>query len=142
MKSPDRDIRIGLVTALEGIVYSGNAIAVSSISNNPAEVFPRIVVNNISSSERGSKSQFMYETSVTIQISDRYRNTMNVNGVDTIADAVLERLMPDPRGPYFTLPDHAIWSITFNGSNSIEYEEKANKYVEKTIRLTIKSEEI
>lgn len=137
MKIPDKEIRIGLTTVLASLsvpVYAEMAI--------PGAVYPRVTIKSINSLQEGSKNQFMYETDVTLEISDRRINLINPNIVDDIANDIAGILVPSPQGLYLPLTGFRIWFMDINSSVSNVYEVKPHQYIDKNIRITIKIEQL
>lgn len=140
MNVPDKNIRVGVVAELKTINYAGQPLQVYAEMVPPEATYPRVIVKGVSSTRDGSKSQDMYETTVTLVVEDRGINTVNANVSDEIADAIALKLEPIIQGEYFPVSGFRIWGLELNGSNVTSYSVKPHQYIDKIIRITIKSE--
>lgn len=141
MRVPDKQIRIGLKAALAGLTFAGQPVAIFADMATPSALYPRVLIKAVSSIQEGSKSQFMYETDITLEISDRRINVINPNTVDDIADSIAQLLVPSLQGEYFEVAGFRIWFIDVNSTVSNIYDSKPHQYIDKNIRLTIKLEQ-
>lgn len=142
MRLPDLAIRTSLKDALDGIVYGAVTVPVSATYNQPAEVFPRIIVESISTFENGAKGCFMFESTVTILVQDRRKNVDSTDSVEVIADQITQILAPETDGHYPELDSFEIWIIQLRGSQTQLFDEGNFKYTSKSLTFTIKSEQI
>lgn len=142
MRVPDKQLRVGLKAALAALVYSGQPVGVSASMSEPFAGYPRVTITSVSSTQEGSKSQFMYETDITLEISDRRINLINPNTVDDIADSIAQILVPSLQGEYFNVSGFRIWFIDIAGTPSNTYTVTPHQYIDKNLRLTIKSEQL
>jgi hypothetical protein len=141
MRVPDKEIRVGLMAALASLSYSGQPVPIAADMNAPVTTYPRVTIKSISSTQEGSKSQFMYETDITLLIEDRKINVVNSNIVDDIADAIAQLLVPSIQGEYFYMASFRAWFIDINSTVSNTYTVTPHQYIDKNIRLTLKIEQ-
>lgn len=141
MRVPDKQIRIGLMSALASLSYAGQPVGVSADMNTPDATYPRVTIKSITTLQEGSKSQFMYETDVTLLVEDRKLNIVNSNIVDDIADAIAQLLVPSLQGEYFAMTDFRVWFVDVNSTVTNTYTVTPHQYTDKNIRITIKSEQ-
>lgn len=142
MRIPDGPTRIGLVSALAGLTYAGNPVKVRDSFGNPDDVYPRVNLISFNTIQQGSKSQAMYESSCVFRISDRRTNVGDSTAVEAIADSIIQLLSPGQAGPYPVISGFKIWSVDVEGTQANEYELKPYKYIEKNLRISIKSEQL
>lgn len=143
MNLPDKPIRNGLSSAIEGIIHDGKTVDVAESFSSPNSGWPRILIDNINTIEEGSKSCFLYRTSLTITVSDRRINVGNSNDIESIAAQILQILIPESKqDDYFGVSGFLIWGIDLQGTAVTTFEDGKYKYTEKTLNLTIKTEQL
>lgn len=142
MKDPSKDIRVGIVSALNGLLFNGEPIPCRDSFADNIDAFPRIIVSDIGGSEDGSKSQFMYDYIATIKISTRFEINGTSNHADSISSDILDILMPSPAGPYLDINGgFRIYRIDLDSSSPQAYYLKPYKYFDRNIRINIKLEQ-
>lgn len=139
---PDQSIRTGLVEALAAVSHSGTPVEIAASIIPPNAGYPRIALKTISSTQRGAKDCFMFDTIVSIEISDRRRNIANENIVDEIANTIAAILVPSPQTPYFEASGFRVWNVVVSSSPVNVYNIDPYFYVDKILRLTIKTEQL
>lgn len=138
---PDKPIRDGLAEAITGIIHEGKTIDVAESFNAPNAGWPRILIENMNTVEDGAKGCYLYNTTVSIVVSDRRINVGNSNDVDAIAGQIIQIVNPSQTDDYFPVDGFVIWGIELQGTPLTTFEDGNHKYTEKTINLLIKTEQ-
>jgi hypothetical protein len=143
MNLPDKPIRDGLSSAIEGLIHEGKTVDVAESFSSSNSGWPRILIENVNTTEEGGKTCFLYRTSLTVTVSDRRINVGNSNDIEAIAAQIMQILIPESKQDnYFDVEGFSIWGIDLQGTAVITFEDGKYKYTEKTLNLLIKTEQL
>jgi hypothetical protein len=137
MKDPSYSIRVAVANVLDGITWSGTPVPIyDDMAADDAPAI-RIILQEINGGgPPSSKCGFGGDWSHVIKITHIFPGTSRIkkDALDYIGNEILTRLVPF----YSSLDigmDFVIWKVQGSVIGNQSYEDGANKYVDKNLRI-------
>jgi hypothetical protein len=135
MKNPGKYIREAYMSALTGLTYEGNTIAVYEFL--PIETLPDnyVYINSIDYTQVGNNQLFIHTSSITLDVVTRQYKKLDYDTVDGISQEVQDLILTHP---FSTLQnaDFQFMNPTLESGRYIIEQDSATHYVRNIIRFS------
>ena len=135
MKNPGKYIREAYMSALTGLTYGGNAIAVYEFL--PIETLPDnyVYINSIDYTQVGNNQLFIHTSSITLDVVTRQYKKLDYDTVDGISQEVQDLILTHP---FSTLQnaDFQFMNPTLESGRYLIEQDSATHYVRNIIRFS------
>ena len=135
MKNPGKYIREAYMSALTGLTYGGNAIAVYEFL--PIETLPDnyVYINSIDYTQVGNNQLFIHTSSITLDVVTRQYKKLDYDTVDGISQEVQDLILTHP---FSTLQnaDFQFMNPTLESGRYIIEQDSATHYIRNIIRFS------
>ena len=135
MKNPGKYIREAYMSALTGLTYGGNTIAVYEFL--PIETLPDnyVYINSIDYTQVGNNQLFIHTSSITLDVVTRQYKKLDYDTVDGISQEVQDLILTHP---FSTLQnaDFQFMNPTLESGRYIIEQDSATHYIRNIIRFS------
>ena len=135
MKNPGKYIREAYMSALTGLTYGGNTIAVYEFL--PIETLPDnyVYINSIDYTQVGNNQLFIHTSSITLDVVTRQYKKLDYDTVDGISQEVQDLILTHP---FSTLQnaDFQFMNPTLESGRYLIEQDSATHYVRNIIRFS------
>lgn len=135
MKNPGKYIREAYMSALTGLTYGGNTIAVYEFL--PIETLPDnyVYINSIDYTQVGNNQLFIHTSSITLDVVTRQYKKLDYDTVDGISQEVQDIILTHP---FSTLQnaDFQFMNPTLESGRYLVEQDSATHYVRNIIRFS------
>ena len=135
MKNPGKYIREAYMSALTGLTYEGNTIAVYEFL--PIETLPDnyVYINSIDYTQVGNNQLFIHTSSITLDVVTRQYKKLDYDTVDGISQEVQDLILTHP---FSTLQnaDFQFMNPTLESGRYLIEQDSATHYVRNIIRFS------
>ena len=135
MKNPGKYIREAYMSALTGLTYEGNTIAVYEFL--PIETLPDnyVYINSIDYTQVGNNQLFIHTSSITLDVVTRQYKKLDYDTVDGISQEVQDIILTHP---FSTLQnaDFQFMNPTLESGRYLIEQDSATHYVRNIIRFS------
>ena len=135
MKNPGKYIREAYMSALTGLNYGGNTIAVYEFL--PIETLPDnyVYINSIDYTQVGNNQLFIHTSSITLDVVTRQYKKLDYDTVDGISQEVQDLILTHP---FSTLQnaDFQFMNPTLESGRYLIEQDSATHYVRNIIRFS------
>jgi len=135
LKNAGKGIREAYMTALAGLTYNGNAIAVYEFL--PIETLPDnyVYINAIDFSQVGNNQLFIFDGAVTLDVVTRQYKKLDYDTVDGISQEVQDLILTHP---FSTLQndDFQFMNPTLESGRYLIEQDSATFYIRNLIRFS------
>jgi hypothetical protein len=135
MKNPGKYIREAYMSALTGLTYGGNTIAVYEFL--PIETLPDnyVYINSIDYTQVGNNQLFIHTSSITLDVVTRQYKKLDYDTVDGISQEVQDIILTHP---FSTLQnaDFQFMNPTLESGRYLIEQDSATHYVRNIIRFS------